>query len=804
MAQSLPTGGTVASGNVAISSTSPTSLTVTQSSSTGIVNWSSFSIGQGNQVQFNNGSGATLNRVTGNVPSSINGVLSATGSVYLVNPSGVVVGPTGIVKTGGSFVASTLDVKDAEFRAGGSLTFSGNSNASVVNLGKIGASNGDVVLIARQVRNDGSLTARNGTAAMASGSEVVLSDGSLGNGKVLVRRPAQDGEIRNSGAIRAAEVELRANGGNIYALAGNTGRAIKATGIASKGGRIFLTAEGGSVTVTQKVVARRIRADATSMVAGFAGRRSFTGGDVVVSGDKVVVGGTIEAKGNGGAGGTVVVTGKDITLTSGSAIDASGTSGGTVLIGGDRLGGSDAALKFLPQTIANAQTTTIEAGATITADGTSGAGGNVVVWSDGTTSFGGAISTQGLRGGFIETSGHVFNFTGGSVNAGRGGAWLLDPVDLTIDATLAGTIATALNGGSNVTQLTSASGSGGNGDITVASGISWSSDATLTLSAYRNVAVNANIMSTGGGGVVLRADNAGIGTGTVTFGGGQVSTAGAVSIFYNPTGGNSTVNATKYTAGTRTNYSGNVTGGGTLNAYMLVNTVYDLQNMQNYVSGTYALGRDIDASATASWNGGAGFAPIGTYYSADFTGTLMARARPSRISSSIGLRRICRLVRLQRILGDGKEFGASERVRYGPRAVGGVVGQNMGTITGVYTSGSVTATDSGAGGIVGYNYGALSNVYSASAVSAPGIYAGGIAGLSFGDISRAYATGPVSGGQVCGRAGRQLGRLGHPVLCDRRCQRHVRCRRAGRLQRRRLDHAVLLGQLHDGAGCRNW
>jgi len=55
MAQSLPTGGTVASGNVAIGSTSPTSLTVTQSSSTSIVNWSSFSVGQGHQVQFNNG-----------------------------------------------------------------------------------------------------------------------------------------------------------------------------------------------------------------------------------------------------------------------------------------------------------------------------------------------------------------------------------------------------------------------------------------------------------------------------------------------------------------------------------------------------------------------------------------------------------------------------------------------------------------------------------------------------------------------------------------------------------------------------
>ena len=212
----------------------------------------------------------------------------------------------------------------------------------------------------------------------------------------------------------------------------------------------------------------------------------------------------------------------------------------------------------------------------------------MVVWSDGTTSFAGTINTQGLRGGFIETSGHIFNFTGGSINAGRGGSWLLDPVDLTIDATLAGTIAATLNGGTDVTQQTTASGSGGNGDITVASGISWLSNATLTLSAYRNIAVNSSITSTGGGGVVLRADNAGTGTGSVTFGGGQVSTAGTVSIFYNPTGTNSTINATKYTAPTQTNFSGNVTGGATPNAYMLVNTVYDLQNMKNYLSGAYA------------------------------------------------------------------------------------------------------------------------------------------------------------------------------------------------------------------------
>jgi filamentous hemagglutinin family protein len=44
-------------------------------------------------VAFNNGAGAKLNRVVGSHPSVIIGHLSATGSVYLINPQGVIVGP---------------------------------------------------------------------------------------------------------------------------------------------------------------------------------------------------------------------------------------------------------------------------------------------------------------------------------------------------------------------------------------------------------------------------------------------------------------------------------------------------------------------------------------------------------------------------------------------------------------------------------------------------------------------------------------------------------------------------------------
>src|SRR5580704_13633137 len=83
------------------------SLTVKQSTTTGIINWNSFSIGSKNAVTFNNGSGATLNRVTGGNLSRIAGSLHATGSLYLMNAQGVIVSGTGRVVTGGSFVATT-------------------------------------------------------------------------------------------------------------------------------------------------------------------------------------------------------------------------------------------------------------------------------------------------------------------------------------------------------------------------------------------------------------------------------------------------------------------------------------------------------------------------------------------------------------------------------------------------------------------------------------------------------------------------------------------------------------------------
>src|SRR5690348_15338856 len=105
-AQSLPTGAAFRAGAGSIA-TAGSAMTVTQSSARGIIDWKGFSIGAGGSVTFENGAGATLNRVTGAGLSRIEGTLRGTGSVFLINPNGVVIGSHGKVVTGGSFVASS-------------------------------------------------------------------------------------------------------------------------------------------------------------------------------------------------------------------------------------------------------------------------------------------------------------------------------------------------------------------------------------------------------------------------------------------------------------------------------------------------------------------------------------------------------------------------------------------------------------------------------------------------------------------------------------------------------------------------
>ncbi|WP_242538577.1 beta strand repeat-containing protein [Trinickia acidisoli] len=269
-AGTLPSGGRFVAGGGSITGNG-TSLTINQTSGSGVIDWTRFSIDSGNRVVFDNGNGATLNRVTGGATSFILGKLSATGSVYLINPQGIVIGANGVVSTGGRFVASTLDVENAAFMSGGALTFSGSSTRRVVNLGKIGSTNGDVFLIsADEIDNFGSVKAPNGSAELATGKTVLLQDSSTGQ-QVFVQAGSR-GTIVNLGAIDAAQVSLQAADGNIFALAGNDA-AIRATGTATRDGHVWLVADTGGITLAQPIEAHNADGSGGAVdtnAAGFA------------------------------------------------------------------------------------------------------------------------------------------------------------------------------------------------------------------------------------------------------------------------------------------------------------------------------------------------------------------------------------------------------------------------------------------------------------------------------------------------------------------------------------------------------
>jgi filamentous hemagglutinin family protein len=315
----LPAGGRVVSGGIAIGPTANGNLTVTQSTPTGIVNWHDFSIGNGGKVSFENGQGATLNRVDGAGLSRIDGSLLATGSIYLVNPNGVIIGKNGVVQVGGSFVASTLDITNANFLSGGDKTFSGPATTTIVNLGRIGALGGDVALIATGVQNDGSITASNGIAALDAGSTVLIRDSELDGGRFVVLAGGPGTSVRNSGTISATVAELRAAGGSIYALAGNISGVIAADQVTGNNGGVFLTAgDSGSVSIGSSRI--------TSKTPSYGGTVGISGGTVDIAG-----GGVIDVSAASIGGQIYVNAAQDIRFA-GTANARGDDQGGTVWI----------------------------------------------------------------------------------------------------------------------------------------------------------------------------------------------------------------------------------------------------------------------------------------------------------------------------------------------------------------------------------------------------------------------------------------------------------------------------------------
>ena len=77
--------------------------------------------------------------------------------------------------------------------------------------------------------------------------------------------------------------------------------------------------------------------------------------------------------------------------------------------------------------------------------------------------------------------------------------------------------------------------------------------------------------------------------------------------------------------------------------------------------------------------------------------------------------------------------------------IGGLVGENDGSIINCYSTGNVSGSYYYVGGLVGYNNGSISNCYSTGSVSGSDYYVGGLVGENYGGIGNCYSTGTVSG-----------------------------------------------------------
>ena len=178
----------------------------------------------------------------------------------------------------------------------------------------------------------------------------------------------------------------------------------------------------------------------------------------------------------------------------GGELVAGTEDGGRIEVGGTDLGGEGTP---------TAASVTISESAVVDASSQGeGDGGHVVVWSDGLTEmFGGIVAVGGPSGsgGYAEVSGREvdFGYAGWNIALGAGGEFLLDPVDVVIDAATAGNIVQSLSGGTAVSIVTSGAGAD-NGNITVDSPIEVASvqtPATLSLISDGDIVVNASLES---------------------------------------------------------------------------------------------------------------------------------------------------------------------------------------------------------------------------------------------------------------------------------------------------------------------
>ncbi len=332
----LPSGGRVIDGDAHVYRQGST-LNIDQTTDKAIIDWKSFSVGKDNTVNFNQPSSdsATLNRVTGDLTSQIAGQINSNGSVFLVNPNGILITKDGGIDTG-NFVASTLDIDNNDFLNGDYTFTNSGSNGVVANRGTVAVDDGGfVALLGGAVKNDGFVRAHVGKVGFASGEKIVMSFGN--NDFLRVEVPTDkwedlkdaDGNKVSATLDLGGTIDSRggfiditvADASDILRQTISIDGVISANTVSSQDGVISIS--GGTLGITSN---GRITADADY---GDAGRI-----DVAVQ--SLNMSASISATAATGNGGTIKVSlQQGASLSRGAVFDVSGKGGGSIsLIGG--------------------------------------------------------------------------------------------------------------------------------------------------------------------------------------------------------------------------------------------------------------------------------------------------------------------------------------------------------------------------------------------------------------------------------------------------------------------------------------
>lgn len=217
-----------------------------------------------------------------------------------------------------------------------------------------------------------------------------------------------------------------------------------------------------------------------------------------------------------------------------------------------------------------------------------------------------------------------------------------------------------------------------------------------------------------------------------------------------------------------------------------ISSISDLQKIGNDPSfpldGYYVLTQDIDAAETATWNGGRGFLPIGKNtevpwdypgFSGIFDGqghTISGLAATQAEDNGIEASFLVGLFGV--VTGEIRNLGLSDFMVTGANNVGGLVGENRGTVANCRGSGTVRGVGV-TGGLIGSNFGTVTDCH-ATGVST--VRDGGLGGLigvngTTGEVTRCYAEGTVGREGVCTNIGGLIGdNDGTVVGCNATCE----------------------------------